>query len=282
MNSNLTTLLTRTEDILNGRSNGWHPDPELISHVGEYRGILHVGVDLGTAYTVLVVLDENYQPIAGAYQFAQVVRDGLVVDFVGAVSLLRQLKKQVEDKLGFELRSAASSFPPGVAQAEVRATANVLYAAGLDCSGLIDEPTAANNVLQINDGAIVDVGGGTTGIAILKKGKVVYTADEPTGGTHFSLVIAGAKNITFEQAEELKKDPREQTQLFPVVRPVMEKVGNIISRHVSGQKVKKLYLVGGTCAYPGMDKVVQEYTGIETLLPGSPMFVTPLGIAMHN
>ena len=282
MNSNLTTLLTRTEDILNGRSNGWHPDPELISHVGEYRGILHVGVDLGTAYTVLVVLDENYQPIAGAYQFAQVVRDGLVVDFVGAVSLLRQLKKQVEDKLGFELRSAASSFPPGVAQAEVRATANVLYAAGLDCSGLIDEPTAANNVLQINDGAIVDVGGGTTGIAILKKGKVVYTADEPTGGTHFSLVIAGAKNITFEQAEELKKDPREQTQLFPVVRPVMEKVGNIISRHVSGQKVKKLYLVGGTCAYPGMDKVVQEYTGIETLIPGSPMFVTPLGIAMHN
>jgi ethanolamine utilization protein EutJ len=282
MNPNLKELLNRTDAVMNGRSKDWHPDPEMISYLGEYRGSLHVGVDLGTAYTVLIVLDENYQPIAGAYQFAQIVRDGLVVDFVGAVALLRKLKQQVEKKLGFAITSAASSYPPGVPQAEVRATANVLQAAGLDCSGLIDEPSAANNVLQIEDGAIVDVGGGTTGIAIIKKGKVLYTADEPTGGTHFSLVIAGAKNISFEQAEELKKDPSQQAQLLPVVRPVMEKVGNIIARHVKGHRVKKLYLVGGTCAYPGMDKVVQEYTGIETLVPGSPLFVTPLGIAMHN
>lgn len=267
---------------MNGRFKGWHPGPEMISPSNEYHGDLHVGVDLGTAYTVLIVLDENYQPIAGAYQFAQVVRDGLVVDFVGAVTLLRQMKQQVEHKLNFELKSAASSYPPGVAQVEVRATANVLQAAGLECSGLVDEPSAANNVLKIDDGAIIDVGGGTTGIAVLKNGKVIYTADEPTGGTHFSLVIAGAKNISFEQAEDIKKDPAMQLQLLPVVRPVMEKVGSIINRHVTKYKVKRLYLVGGTCAYPGMDKVVQEYTGIETIIPGSPLFVSPLGIAMQN
>jgi ethanolamine utilization protein EutJ len=282
MNPNLTEFLTRADAVLNGRANGWHPDPALLTPNGEYRGTLHVGVDLGTAYTVLAVLDENYQPIAGAYQFAQIVRDGLVVDFVGAVALLQQMKAQVEQKLGFTLQSAASSYPPGVAQAEVRATANVLHAAGLDCTGLIDEPTAANNVLNIDDGAIIDVGGGTTGIAIIEHGQVVYTADEPTGGTHFSLVIAGAKDITFEQAEALKKDPAQQLQLLPVVRPVMEKVGNIVSRHVRGYNVKKLYLVGGTCAYPEMAEVIQEYTGIETILPGNPLFVTPLGIAMHN
>ncbi len=282
MNSNLTELLARTDAVMNGRANGWHPDPALISHSGDYKGVLHVGVDLGTAYTVLIVLDEACRPIAGAYQFAQIVRDGLVVDFVGAVALLRQLKLQVEAKLGFELKSASSSYPPGVPQAEVRATANVLYAAGLECSGLVDEPSAANNVLQISDGAIVDVGGGTTGIAVLRNGKVVYTADEPTGGTHFSLVIAGAKNITFEQAEALKIDPQQQAGLLPVVRPVMEKVGSIINRHVARRNVKKLYLVGGTCAYPGMAQVVQDYTGIETIVPGSPLFVTPLGIAMHN
>ena len=62
----------------------------------------------------------------------------------------------------------------------------------------------------------------------------------------------------------------------------MEKVGNIINRHVSGHAGKKIYLVGGTCAYPGMDQVIQEYTGIETVVPGHPLFVTPLGIAMHN
>ena len=277
MNPNLADLLTQTDRVMSG-SNGARPDPGLPPS----RDSLHVGVDLGTAYTVLVVLDENHQPIAGAYQFAQIVRDGLVVDFVGAVDLLRTLKSQVEKKLGFTLTSAASGYPPGVPQAEVRATANVLYGAGLDCTGLIDEPSAANNVLQIKNGVIVDVGGGTTGIAILKKGKVVYTADEPTGGTHFSLVIAGSTGSTFEEAEELKKDPKEQTRLFPVIRPVMEKVGTIVRRHIAGHKVDKIYLVGGTCAYPGMDQVIQEVTGIDTVLPGNPLFITPLGIAMNN
>lgn len=278
MNPNLSNLLAQTDRIMSG-SDGLRVDQESPQ---PSSSSVHVGVDLGTAYTVLVVLDENHQPIAGTYQFAQIVRDGLVVDFVGAVDLLRKMKTQVEDKLGFALKSAASGYPPGVPQAEVRATANVLFGAGLDCTGLIDEPSAANNVLQIKNGAIVDVGGGTTGIAVLKKGKVVYTADEPTGGTHFSLVIAGSTGSTFEEAEAMKKDPKEQTRLFPVIRPVMEKVGTIVRRHIAGHKVDKIYLVGGTCAYPGMNQVIQEVTGIETVLPGNPLFITPLGIAMNN
>jgi len=248
----------------------------------DYRGPVHVGVDLGTAYTVLMVLDEAYQPIAGAYQFAEVVRDGLVVDFIGAIALLKKLKAQVEDQLGFELVSAASGYPPGVALVEVRATAHVLEAAGLYCTGLLDEPIAANNVLQIPDGAIVDVGGGTTGVAIFKDGEEIYTADEPTGGTHFSLVIAGSQNVTFEEAEEIKKDPRRQPELFPVIRPVMEKVGAIVRRHIQGHGVETIYLVGGTANFPRIDEVVQEYSGVETVIPASPMFITPLGIAMQN
>jgi ethanolamine utilization protein EutJ len=276
MNPNLDDLLKQTARVMNS-AESWRAVPD------SYRAPkVHVGVDLGTAYTVLVVLDEQYKPIAGEYQFAQVTRDGLVVDFVGAVDLLKSMKARVEKKLGFELTSGASGYPPGVPQAEVRATANVLYGAGLDCTGLIDEPTAANNVLQIKDGAIVDVGGGTTGIAIFKNGEVVYTADEPTGGTHFSLVIAGSTGTTFEVAEELKKNPKEQQRLFPVILPVMEKVGAIVNRHIEDYHVDRLYLVGGTCAYPGMDKVIEEYTGVETVLPGNPLFVTPLGIAMNN
>ena len=276
MNPNLDELLKQTDRVMN-EADGWRAEANSLS-----PSSIHVGVDLGTAYTVLVVLDEQYKPIAGEYQFAQVTRDGLVVDFIGAVDLLTFMKARVEQKLGFALTSSASGYPPGVPPAEVRATANVLHGAGLDCTGLIDEPTAANNVLKIRDGAIVDVGGGTTGIAIFKNGEVVYTADEPTGGTHFSLVIAGATDTTFEEAEAMKKNPKEQTRLFSIVRPVMEKVGSIINRHIEGQKVDKLYLVGGTCAYPGMDVVIQEYTGIETVLPGNPLFVTPLGIAMNN
>ena len=110
MNSNLADLLTRTDRVM-ARSNGWHPNPNLISASGSDRSSVHVGVDLGTAYTVLIVLDENFQPIAGDYEFAQVVRDGLVVDFVGAVDLLRRMKSKDESKLGFQLTSAATAYP---------------------------------------------------------------------------------------------------------------------------------------------------------------------------
>jgi len=273
MNPDLDALLLRTDEVMAGRANGQALDP---------AAPLRVGVDLGTAYTVLVVLDAQGQPVGGAYRFAQVVRDGLVVDFVGAVDLLRQLKAQVETRLGVALTSAASAYPPGVAQVEVRATANVLRAAGLDCTGLIDEPTAANNVLGLRDGAVVDVGGGTTGVAVFREGQVVYTADEATGGTHFSLVIAGALNVSFEEAEEIKKDPAQQARLFPIVRPVMEKVGTIVRRHIAGHAVQTITLVGGTTAFPGMGEVVQEITDVPVVVPARPLFVTPLGIALHH
>jgi ethanolamine utilization protein EutJ len=175
-----------------------------------------------------------------------------------------------------------------VPQVEVRATANVVEAAGFHCTGLVDEPTAANALLGLKDGAIVDVGGGTTGIAILRAGEVVYTADEPTGGTHFSLVIAGAHDISFEAAEVMKLDPSQQTRLFPIIRPVMEKVASIVTRHIeaystqNGRSVDQIVLVGGTSKFPGIAGVVEEYTGISTHVPARPLFVTPLGIALHD
>ncbi|HZW05140.1 MAG TPA: ethanolamine utilization protein EutJ [Anaerolineaceae bacterium] len=243
---------------------------------------IRVGVDLGTAYLVLAVLDEDGTPLAGEWQFAQVVRDGLVVDFIGATDLLRGMKQRVERRIGRELTHAASGFPPGVPRAEVRATAHVIESAGMDCGDLVDEPTAANNVLGLRDGVIVDVGGGTTGIAVLRDGQVVYTADEPTGGTHFTLVIAGSQNIPFEAAEALKTTPAEQPRLLPVVRPVMEKVGTIVARHIRGYPVESITLVGGTPAFRGMADVVADVTGIPTMVPPFPQFVTPLGMALHD
>jgi ethanolamine utilization protein EutJ len=243
---------------------------------------VRAGVDLGTAYTVLAVLDEDLQPLAGEYRFAQIVRDGLVVDYHGAISLLEALKRKVEARIGFELTSAATTFPPGVSPNEVRATQHIVRAAGFDCEQTIDEPTAANAVLQVKNGAVVDVGGGTTGIAIFRDGEVAYTADEPTGGTHLSLVIAGALGIEFEEAEKIKKVTANYQRLFPLVRPVMEKVGTIVARHVAAHAVEAIYLVGGTACFPGIDKVVAEVTGIRTLIPGFPLFVTPLGTAMYD
>lgn len=246
------------------------------------EGELFTGVDLGTAYLVLVVLDIKGNVIAGEYQFAQVAKDGLVVDFFGAVDRLKGMKSRIEQRIGRKLTHAASGFPPGVPSAEIRATANVLEAAGFDCSGLIDEPSAANNLLDLEDGAIVDVGGGTTGIALIKDGEIFHTTDEPTGGTHFSLVIAGALDIPFEEAETRKLDPDQQRMLFPTVKAVMEKVGSIIQRTVTDYGIRQLTMVGGSSSFRGMAEVVEDFTGIPTSVPSRPLFITPIGIAMHD
>lgn len=247
-----------------------------------YKGKLRVGVDLGTAYTVLAVLDENDQPIAGRYKFAQVVRDGVVVDFFGAINLVKELKELVEKDIGRQLTQAAACYPPGVSPAEVKATRNVLIGAGMECETFVDEPTAANSLLQVQNGAIVDVGGGTTGIAIIEKGKVIYTADEPTGGTQFSLVIAGAKDISFEEAEKFKTSPKHRATVQSMVIPVMQKVGSIIARHIAPYDVETIYLVGGTSSMPGMADIIKDMTDTKTIIPSYPMLVTPIGLAMND
>ena len=240
---------------------------------------IKAGVDLGTAYTVLVALDGDDRPLAAAYEFADVVRDGVVTDFLGAIDVVKRLRKDVESRLGVSIAAAHGAYPPGVSPSNVRAVGHVIEAAGMECSGLVDEPTAANAVLRLRDGVVVDVGGGTTGVAVVQDGQVVHTADEPTGGTHLTLVIAGALGISFAEAEDLKKDPAQQLRLFPLVRAVMEKVATIVATSTRGWPVPKIYLVGGTVAFPGFGDVVTQALGIDAVVPVAPLFVTPLGIA---
>ena len=242
--------------------------------------VYYTGVDLGTACVVLAVLDENRNPVAGTYRYADVVRDGMVVDYIGAVNIVRELKKELEDKLGTELLYAAAAIPPGTDELDSGAIKNVVQAAGFELTCLMDEPTAANEVLKIENGAVVDIGGGTTGISILKDGKVVYIADEPTGGTHFSLVVSGAYKMPFADAEKYKRTEKNHKELLPVLKPVVEKVSAIINQHIEGHDVREISLVGGTACLIGIEEIIQNRTGIYTHKPKNPMFVTPLGIAL--
>lgn len=246
-----------------------------------YDEELKVGVDLGTANIVISVVDNEGTPIAGASYPASVVKDGLVVDYVGAVQIVKKLKKRVEDILGSTLLYAATAIPPGTIDGNLKAIANVVESADMDVVNIIDEPTAAAAVLGIKDGAVVDVGGGTTGISILKNGKVIYTADEPTGGTHMSLVLAGNYRISFEEAESMKTDRKIERDIFPIIRPVVEKMASIVKRHVSGYDVKKIYVVGGACSFTDFEQVFYKEIGIETIKPARPLLVTPLGIALN-
>lgn len=246
------------------------------NHMGE----LYTGVDLGTAYVVLMVVDSTGQPVAGSYRFAQVVKDGVVVDFTGAMRIVKELKEEIEKKLNVELIKGAAAFPPGTGKSVEKSHFYVTEGAGFEVINMVDEPSAANYVLNISDGAIVDIGGGTTGIAVVKDGEVIYTADEPTGGTHFSLVIAGAKKMSFEEAEEFKKDPANKKEVIALVKPCIQKVAEIIKRHIRGYRVDTVYLVGGSCCLEGIEDIISREIDLPVYKPINPFYVTPLGIAL--
>lgn len=246
-----------------------------------FTGPLKVGVDLGTANIVLAVTDEDNHPIAGVSAVSKVVKDGIVVDFVGAIQTVKRLKAQVEKLLGIELNRAATAIPPGIEAGNVRCIANVVEGAGFDVTNVIDEPSAAASVLGITDGAVVDVGGGTTGISILKDGKVIFTADEPTGGTHMTLVLAGYHGVSIEEAEALKKDTSKEHAVFPIVKPVVEKMASIVRKFLEGHEVDKVYVVGGACCFTDFESTFEKELGITTVKTNDALLVTPLGIAWN-
>ena len=76
------TLLEFERLIEEHRSNPW-------------TGPLRTGVDLGTANIVLAVVDQENRPVAGATYPSTVVRDGVVVDYMGAVRAVTRLKAEL-------------------------------------------------------------------------------------------------------------------------------------------------------------------------------------------
>ena len=247
---------------------------------GPYR----VGVDLGTADVVLVVVDEAGLPVAGAMRWATVVRDGLVVDFRGAMNIVEELKKEVETIVGVKLECGATAVPPGTVGRNAQACSHVIAGAGIEPIGQVDEPVAAAKALGINDGVVVDIGGGTTGIAVLRNGEMVFSADEPTGGTHLSLALAGAYHIPFEEAELIKRDTSRHCEIMPIVLPVIEKMATVTQQMMNqcgDCEKQEVYVVGGTAYLDGFEEAFGKAFGRPVHVPPHPLLVTPLGIALY-
>ena len=235
----------------------------------KFRGRLKTGIDLGTANTVLAVVDRNNRPIAGISAPSHAIQDGVIVNYYESVQLVTKLKNELEEKLGTELTYGAAAIPPGVSEGSVKSIGYVLEGAGFEVTNIVDEPTAAAAVLKITDGAVVDVGGGTTGISILKDGKVIYTDDEATGGSHMTMTVAGHYKIPYEEAEVLKTTPEKEDEIFPVIKATVE------------NQVPAVYVVGGSSMFKEFTTVFEKRLKLPVYRPVHPLLVTPLGIAYH-
>ncbi len=247
-----------------------------------HSGPMRLGVDLGTANIVLAVVDEANRPVTGAWVHSTVVRDGIVVDWVGAVRAVRDLRAVVEDRLRKTFKRASVAIPPGISPGTVKVFSNVIEAAGLDLDEVVDEPVAAARVLGVRDGCVIDIGHGTTGVSVLRHGRVELSTDEPTGGHHMTLILSGANGIGYQEAEAMKKDPAAQEYVFGAIRPTLEKMAGIAAAALRGHEVDDIFLVGGSSSFARAAEVFETVLGQQVRRPEEPLFATPLGIPMRQ
>ncbi len=269
------------------QANKWLREFDKIIQKGKFNSPkkgekIHVGVDLGTSSILTIVLGEDMRPLAGLMEYAKVVRDGVVYDFLNARRIVGEQKARMEEFLGMELTHAAAAIPPGVNEGNVKAVEYVLEGVDYECSSIVDESTAAATVLGVKDGAVVDVGGGTTGISVMKDGKVEFSADEPTGGHHITLVLSGSLGIPYDDAEIMKRDVSRHREIYPVVRPVADKMAAITGKYIAGRGVEEVYVVGGACVFEQFAPSFSEVLDLPVFKPECPWLVTPMGIAMHD
>jgi len=81
---------------------------------------------------------------------------------------------------------------------------------GVDIDDLILEPLASSEAVLTEDEkqvgvALVDIGGGTTDVAVFKEGSIYHTAILPVAGYQLTRDIAIGLGLPFDVAEEMKK-----------------------------------------------------------------------------
>lgn len=106
------------------------------------------------------------------------LRDGVIADFIAAEAMLRQFIKRAKRKMGFRRPRILIGVPAGATPVERRAVYETAISAGARKVYLMEEPVAAaigaGLPVDMPQGSmVVDMGGGTTDIAVLSLGGVV-------------------------------------------------------------------------------------------------------------
>ncbi|WP_300008724.1 ethanolamine utilization protein EutJ [Pseudonocardia sp.] len=240
-------------------------------------GPLQVGVDLGTATCVLVVLDAAGAPVWVDAHPSGALRDGVVVDFAAAVAATAHLRTRAEAALGGPLTTAATAYPPCIPVRDARACTYVCETAGFVDVVLVDEVTAAQRTLDVADGVVVDVGGGSTGVGVFRDGVLDVLDDRPGGGHHLDLVLAGALGLTVEQAEAYKR--AEPEQALPILVPGLQRIAESVRLMTRGVEHLPVHLAGGALMIPGADSVLAGWLERPVVTYPHALLITPLGIA---
>jgi len=181
-----------------------------------------IGIDLGTANTlvyvppkgivinepsvVAVTLDDNRIIAVGAEAKEMIgrtpetiiavrpVRDGVIADYRITEAMIRHFIKKVTGRFSFFRPEVMVAVPAGVTSTERRAVIEATLKAGAKSAYVVKEPilAALGAGIPINEPSgnmIIDIGGGTTEVAVISLGGIVSWASTRVGGNALDSAI---------------------------------------------------------------------------------------------
>ena len=179
------------------------------------RFSIDIGIDLGTANTLVyvvgrgtvlnepsvVAIDRDTNRVLSVGQEAKrmigrtpgnvvairPLRDGVIADFDITQAMLSYFIARVQTRRWLSYPRVLIGIPSGVTEVERRAVIEAAYQAGAREAGVIEEPMAAAigaglPVEEATGNMVVDIGGGTTEVAVISLGGIVYHQSLRVGG----------------------------------------------------------------------------------------------------
>ena len=171
-------------------------------------GSKDIGIDLGTANilitlkgkgivlkepSVVAIDNKTGEIVSTGYEAKEMLgrtpenisalrpmKDGVIADFTGAGLMVKNMLKKVCTKYNVIKPRVLVGVPSGITEVEERAVEETIIKAGAKEVYLIEEPMAAAigsgiNVEEPSGSMIVDIGGGTTEVAVISLGGIVVS-----------------------------------------------------------------------------------------------------------
>jgi rod shape-determining protein MreB and related proteins len=175
---------------------------------------------LDKKHQVLAVGDEAKQMLGrtpGTIQAIRPLRDGVIADFEVAEEMIKHFIRKVHNRRSFASPQVIICVPSGSTAVEQRAIEESAERAGARKVHLIEEPMAAAiganlPVTEPTGSMVVDIGGGTTEVAVISLGGIVYSRSVRVGGDQMDeAIIAYIRRnhnllVGESSAERIKKE----------------------------------------------------------------------------
>ncbi len=256
-----------------------------IGKFNQFKGVFShdIGIDLGTANTLVyvkgkgivlaepsvVAVDSNTGEVLAVGQKAKLMlgktpknihavrpmKDGVIADFEVAEGMLKALIKRVTPARSLFRPKILIAVPSGITGVEKRAVEDSALHAGAQEVILIEEPMAAaiGVDLPVHEAAasmIIDVGGGTTEIAIISLGGIVESRSLRIAGDEFDDCIINYMRRTYNlmigprTAEEIKMTigsayPLDGKELEMEVRGRDQVAGLPVTKRINSVEIRE-------------------------------------------